>query len=185
MEEFYNVDVLDNIESEIDELDGPKRLSKEWLRYGKLAEWMAVNQGRSLKEIEKSEQVNVNYNTLVKWSSLHNWQQKRSEFLTKPTTIETLVYDLLFAHLIEANNTIQEDYGKTTLTLDEITALEKLLKMYKYAGIPFYEKVGSVMKVFVRYVENIVHNQEHVSIIADVIRSFISDVQAGIINPPE
>ncbi|MCP3685453.1 MAG: hypothetical protein GY861_22605 [bacterium] len=157
-----------------------KRQSKEWVKYGRIAEWMAVKEGRTLEEIRQSPEVSVTLQTLNIWSIQHKWQDKRRAYIRRPTTITTLVHDLLLNNLMKAHN---HQVDGTTLTLEEITGLEKLLKMYKITGVPFHDQASLVMKEFIKFVALLFKGKEELSVVLDVVEEFSRRIENGLIYP--
>jgi hypothetical protein len=158
----------------------PKRLSKEWIEYGKIAEWMAVKEGRTLEEIHSAPDITVSIQTLNLWSVQHKWQEKRQAYIRRPTTIATLVHDLLFGSLMKSHH---RQVGGTDLPLDEIAGLEKLLKMYKLTGVPFHAQAALVMKEFVRFTTMQLKGMDELQNVLDVVEEFSRKVENGLIRP--
>jgi len=160
---------------------GPKRVSKEWRKYGKIAEWMVVRDGLTLEEIVDTGRVVVSIEALQLWSSKYGWQEKRRRFERKPWTAASMAYDILYALLMDG---IQQQQESGEVSLSTIQKLEKLVKVYKQLGMPFAEQVANVMRVFMRFIENkTAKGSVERSAYLEFVRDFIHDVEGGFIQP--
>lgn len=159
----------------------PKRVTKEYKRFGRRAEWMVVRDGLSLQQVCEALGGNVAIETLQQWSAKFKWQDKRRTYDKKPLTLPKMVYDLLYTELMEVN---QKQVEGDRLSIDDIQKLEKLLRMHKQTGTPFSEQVANVMRVFLRFIEhNSTKGSDDQKRYLTFVRDFVEDVESGLIRP--
>jgi len=161
----------------------PKRMTKEYKKFARRAEWYVVHEGKTIKEVAESLNYEVSEDTLQQWSIKFKWQEKRKNYDRRPWTVPKMVYDLLYSELIEIN---QRQIEGDQLNLTDIQKLEKLLKMHKQAGTPFPEQVGNVMRIFIRFIENKTAkgSQDQMAYLS-FVRDFVENVEKGFIHLEE
>lgn len=154
--------------------------SQEWLTWGRLAEWMAVHEGKTPDQIAKTGSLGVSKSTLDSWSTQHRWPEKRKRFAAKDSTVQGMIYDLLYTKLIAIT---QQQLELGDLETVDIVNLERLVRMFKQTGVPFIDQVSTVMKSFLRYIDKETEkgSAEQLKYLA-FIRDYVVDVENGFVH---
>lgn len=161
----------------------PKRQTREYKSFGRVAEWMVVHDGKTLEEVYESPEIakSVAITTLQQWSAKYGWQEKRRKYEKKPITVPKMSYDLLYSELLRLN---QRQMNGEDLSKTDVDKLEKLVKVFRQTGLPFGEQVATVMKVFFRYVEShTIKDSDTQAAFLSLIKDFLGDVEGGFIHP--